>query len=99
MEYVFISSNSWFLGKLKTVKTTLMILPRRLISQIEEQGRRLELGITDPLDAAAGGAADIQKWKRTAARAGTTQIFPSISLFPQFFCVVVSKLIKDGHLK
>ena len=73
---MFISSNSWFLGKLKTVKTTLMILPRRLISQIEEQGRRLELGITDPLDAAAGGAGDIQKWKQTAARAGTTQIHP-----------------------
>ena len=36
VEYVFISSNSWFLGKLKTVKTTLMILPRSLIRQIED---------------------------------------------------------------
>ena len=43
VEYVFISSNSWFLGKLKTVKTTLMILPRSLIRQIEEQGKKLEV--------------------------------------------------------
>ena len=68
MEYVFISSNSWFLGKLKTVKTTLMILPRSLIRQIEEQGKKLELGITDPLYAAAGGIGDgaMEKWKHTA---------------------------------
>ena len=43
VEYVFISTNSWFLGKLKTVKTTLIILPRSLIRQIEEQGRKLEV--------------------------------------------------------
>ena len=69
VEYVFISSNSWFLGKLKTVKTTLMILPRSLIRQIEEQGRRLEVGITDPLDAAAGGIIGegaLERWKHTA---------------------------------
>ena len=69
VEYVFISSNSWFLGKLKTVKTTLMILPRSLIRQIEEQGRKLEVGITDPLDAAAGGIIGegaLERWKLTA---------------------------------
>ena len=68
MEYVFISSNSWFLGKLKTVKTTLMILPRSLIRQIEEQGKKLEVGITDPIDAAAVGIGDgaFENWKHTA---------------------------------
>ena len=73
VEYVFISTNSWFLGKLKTVKTTLIILPRSLIRQIEEQGRKLEVklikekkypisiiqvSITDPIDVAAGGIGD-----------------------------------------
>ena len=40
----------------------------RLIRQIEEQGRRLEAGITDPLDAAAGGIGDgaVERWKHTA---------------------------------
>ena len=68
VEYVFLSSNSWFLGKLKTVKTTLMILPRSLIRMIEEQGRKLEVGITDPLDAAATGLGDgaIERLKLTA---------------------------------
>ena len=55
IEYVFISSNSWFLGKLKTVKTTIMILPSRLLQLIETQGKALEGGVLDPLDRAAGG--------------------------------------------
>ena len=68
VEYVFISSNSWFLGKLKTVKTTLMILPRSLIQMIKEQGTKLEVGITDPLDAAAEGLGEgaLEKLKHTA---------------------------------
>ena len=55
IEYVFISSNSWFLGKLKTVKTTIMILPSRLLQLIETQGKALGGGVLDPLDRAAGG--------------------------------------------
>merc|ERR1711892_735961 len=66
VEYVFISSNSWFLGRLKTVKTTIMILPKKLITQMEEQGKRLGLGIFDPIDAATGGIGAVEQWKSTA---------------------------------
>ena len=66
VEYVFISSNSWFLGKLKTVKTTIMILPKKLITQIEEQGKQLGVGIFDPIDAATGGIGAVEQWKSTA---------------------------------
>jgi hypothetical protein len=55
VEYVFISSNSWFLGKMKTFKTTILILPRRLIQMIEGQGKQLHGKILDPIDAAAIG--------------------------------------------
>jgi hypothetical protein len=65
VEYIFISSNTWFLGKLKTVKTTIMILPRKLITQIEEQGNQLGVGIFDPI-AATGGIGAVEQWKSTA---------------------------------
>merc|ERR1719228_2790576 len=63
IEYVFISSNSWFLGKLKTVKTTIMILPSRLLQLIETQGKALVGGVLDPLDRAAGGIGTLEEWK------------------------------------
>ena len=67
VEYVFISSNSWFLGKMKTFKTTILILPRRLIQMIEGQGKQLHGKILDPIDAAATGNVDaLEKWKTTA---------------------------------
>eukprot|EP00092_Neocalanus_flemingeri_P005491 GFUD01005921.1.p1 GENE.GFUD01005921.1~~GFUD01005921.1.p1 ORF type:complete len:1477 (-),score=243.09 GFUD01005921.1:84-4514(-) len=66
VEYVFISSNSWFLGKLKTVKTTILILPKRLIKMIEGQGTQLGTGILDPFNAATGGIGAIEQWKSTA---------------------------------
>lgn len=63
IEYVFISSNSWFLGKLKTVKTTIMILPKRLLQLIETQGKALNDGVLDPLDRASGGIGTLDEWK------------------------------------
>jgi hypothetical protein len=63
IEYVFVSSNSWFLGKLKTVKTTIMILPSRLLQLIEKHGKALEGGVLDPLDRAAGGIGTLEEWK------------------------------------
>lgn len=68
VEYVFISSNSWFLGSMKTFKTTILILPRRLIQMIQGQGKQLGGKILDPIDAAAaGGSVDaLEKWKTTA---------------------------------
>jgi hypothetical protein len=68
VEYVFISSNSWFLGKMKTFKTTILILPRRLLQMIEGQGKQLGGKILDPIDAAAAGgnAGALEKWKTTA---------------------------------
>jgi len=68
VEYVFISSNSWFLGKLKTVKTTIMILPKSLLAMIEGQGKQLWVGIFTPIDAATGGmgAGALEQWKLKA---------------------------------
>jgi len=66
VEYVFISPNSWFLGKLKTVKTTIMILPKQLIKMIEGQGKQLGTGILEPIDTATGGIGAVEQWKSTA---------------------------------
>ena len=63
IEYVFVSSNSWFLGNLKTVKTTIMILPSRLLQLIKTQGKALGGGVLDPLDRAAGGIGTLDEWK------------------------------------
>ena len=67
VEYVFISPNSWFLGKLKTVKTTIMILPKHLIRMIEGQGKKLGTGILEPIDTATTvGIDQMEQWKTTA---------------------------------
>merc|ERR1711892_133852 len=66
VEYVFISSNSWFLGKLKTVKTTIMILPKSLLAMIEGQGKQLGTGILEPIDTATGGIDKVQQLKSMA---------------------------------
>jgi len=66
VEYVFISSNSWFLGKLKTVKTTIMILPKSLLQMIEGQGKQLGVGIANPIEAATGGLVNVEQLKLKA---------------------------------
>ena len=63
VEYVFVSSNAWVLGKLKTIKTTIMILPKSLLTMIESQGKQLEMGISNPIEAAKGELGAIQQWK------------------------------------
>ena len=63
VEYVFVSSNAWFLGKLKTIKTTIMILPKSLLTMIEGQGKQLEMGISNPIEAAKGEFSAIEQWK------------------------------------
>ena len=63
VEYVFVSSNAWFLGKLKTIKTTIMILPKSLLTMIEGQGKQLEMGISNPIEAAKGELGAIEQWK------------------------------------
>ena len=63
VEYVFVSSNAWFLGKLKTIKTTIMILPKSLMTMIEGQGKQLEMGISNPIEAAKGELGAIEQWK------------------------------------
>jgi len=67
VEYVFISSNSWFFGKLKTFKTTILILPRRLIEMIEGQGKQLGIKFSDPMvHPAARDNSILEQWKKSA---------------------------------
>ena len=63
VEFVFVSSNAWFLGRLKNIKTTIMILPASLLTMIEGQGKQLEMGISNPIEAAKGEFTAIEEWK------------------------------------
>ena len=41
-KYVFISRNTWILGSLKHIETTLIVLPKRIIEAIKGRGEDLE---------------------------------------------------------
>ncbi|TRY73782.1 hypothetical protein TCAL_16897 [Tigriopus californicus] len=46
-KYVFISRNTWILGSLKHIETTLIVLPNRIIEAIKGRGQDLEDNFTD----------------------------------------------------
>lgn len=45
--YVFISRNTWILGRLKHIETTLIVLPKRIIEQIKGRGQDLDDNLRD----------------------------------------------------
>ncbi len=46
-KYVFVSRNTWILGQLKHIETTLIVLPKRIIEAIKGRGQDLEYNFTD----------------------------------------------------
>jgi hypothetical protein len=46
-KYVFISRNTWILGELKHIETTLIVLPKRIIEAIKGRGQDLEYNFND----------------------------------------------------
>ena len=46
-KYVFISRNTWILGSLKHIETTLLVLPTRIIDALKGRGKDLEENFTD----------------------------------------------------
>ena len=46
-KYVFISRNTWILGKLRHIETTLIVLPTSIIEAIKGRGQDLEYNFTD----------------------------------------------------
>ncbi len=46
-KYVFISRNTWILGSLKHIETTLIVLPKRIIEAIKGRGQDLEYNFND----------------------------------------------------
>lgn len=46
-KYVFISRNTWILGKLKHIETTVIVLPKKIIEAIKGRGQDLEYNFTD----------------------------------------------------
>lgn len=47
LQYVFISRNTWVLGSLKHIETTLIVLPKRIIEAIKGRGQDLEYNFAD----------------------------------------------------
>ena len=45
--YVFISRNTWILGSLKHIETTLIVLPKRIIEAIKGRGQDLDDNLRD----------------------------------------------------
>ena len=46
-KYVFVSRNTWILGRLKHIETTLIVLPKTIIEAIKGRGQDLEYNFTD----------------------------------------------------
>ena len=46
-KYVFISRNTWILGNLKHIETTIIVLPKKIIEAIKGRGQDLEYNFTD----------------------------------------------------
>ena len=45
--YVFVTRNTWILGRLKHIETTLLVLPKRIIEQIKGRGQDLDDNLRD----------------------------------------------------
>jgi hypothetical protein len=91
--YVFISRNTWILGSLKHIETTLIVLPKRIIEAIKGRGQDLDDNLRDVHRQVADNRSWFSSPREFLSQLKLNNLLLSILFFPLVILVIVMNLV------